>query len=99
MRTAISARRLARIIGTGSWRIHPVPITQESPWRGGTLTGDMPTGICLAVRRDQSLQPFTPDWRFLDGDVLLVLAPPTCYSDWDQWIANGARDARDARPN
>lgn len=97
VRASMSSRRLAHIVRTGDWQIHAVAVAHGSRWVGRDLTGDTPTGICLAVRRDQSLHPFTSDWRFLDGDLLMVLAPPTYFSDWDQWITQGSTDVLDTR--
>ncbi|MFZ5877246.1 MAG: TrkA C-terminal domain-containing protein [Nitrospirota bacterium] len=97
VREAMSARRLSQIVGNGRWQIHDVAITQGSPWIDRPLPMETPTGVCVAVRREQSLHPFTPDWRFLDGDILMVLAPPAYCSDWDQWATQGPADATAAR--
>ncbi len=97
VRASMSARRLAHIVRSGDWQIHAIAVTEGSPWIGRELTGETPTGICLAVGRDQSLHPFTPDWRLLDGDLLMVLAPPTYFSEWDQWITQGSTDALGTR--
>jgi hypothetical protein len=97
VRTSVSARRLTHFVRTGSWQIHAVAVAEGSPWIGRALPLETPTGLCVAVRRDQSLHPFTPDWRLLDGDLLMVLTPPANFSDWDQWITRGAADATDAR--
>jgi hypothetical protein len=95
--TSVSARRLTKVVRTGNWQIHAVAVTEGSPWIGRTLPLDTPSGLCVAVRRDQSLHPFTTGWRLLDGDVLMVLTPPTYFSDWDQWITRGPADATDTR--
>lgn len=97
IRASMSSVRLTHLVRTGEWRIHAVAVTQESPWIDRELTGETPTGVCLAVRRDQSLHPLTWDWRLHDGDLLMVLAPSASFSDWDQWITQGSTDTRDTR--
>jgi hypothetical protein len=97
VRTSVSARRLTHFVRTRSWQIHAVAVPERSPWIGRSLPLETPTGLCVAVRRDQSVHPFTPDWRLLDGDHLMVLTPPANSSDWDQWITRGPADATDTR--
>jgi hypothetical protein len=97
VRTSVSARRLTQIVRSGGWQIHAVAVAAGSRWIGRPLPLETPTGVCVAVRRDQSLHPFTSDWRLLDGDTLMVLTPPTYFSDWDQWITRGPADTTDTR--
>jgi len=81
--------RIERALHTGEWVIHVKSLSDSSPWCGRPMTGEPAVGLCLAVKRGDSIQAVTPDTVCLGGDLLMILSPASYVSDWDRWMQQG----------
>ncbi len=82
-------RRLERLLQSGEWVVHMRMLPVSSPWCGRPMNAERPAGLCLAILRGETFQPFTPDTIGAPGDLLIILAPAPSRLAWDQWILRG----------
>lgn len=82
-------RRLESLIESGDWVVDVRILPETSPWCGRPMSDRHPPGVCLAVQRGESVQPWTAHTTALPGDALIIAAPASSASAWDGWIAWG----------
>lgn len=82
--------RLMRLLETGEWTIHLQVLPESSPWCGRQMmVRPLTGGLCLAIKRGDATQPFTPNTVCLGGDLFVIVAPASSILVWNQWIVDG----------
>jgi hypothetical protein len=92
----LSWRRLERFVQTGEWSVQIHVLPESSPWCGRPMNAAHPPGLCLAIKRGDAVHPFTPEAIGVAGDRLIIVAPASCISAWDDWVLRGQPRSPDA---
>lgn len=87
--------RLEKVLESGEWVIHTKTLPDSSPWCGRSMMTRPAAGVCLALKRGDSILPVAPDTVWMGGDLLMILSPAGSVLAWDRWIVSGSSNTDD----